>query len=438
MFAFSETEQALAETLRQFCDREIEALVPALESGAVSPFEVMQRLADTFQLEQMIAPALRRQAVGRNTSDRADDDSAQQPGGRPGVLGEPGLAAVFAKELARVSPGLCLCVTASMGCGATIAARGDAELRERLALPLLTLRKVGCWALTEPGSGSDAFAMRTRARIERGEVVISGSKTFISNAPAADVFLIYARIDAGADLPPRADTQGASAAGREKRRIFPIVLERGMPGLSTGPAIEKMGMHASPTGDIFLDEVRVPRNHLLGDPQRPARAAAEDTLASERSAIVAMCMGVIERCLDDSIVYAMDRIQFDKPIAAFQLIQQKLAHMYVAYENVRNLMFKLIWLQKHGGGSEREVSAAKWYATEAATTVALHAVQLMGGAGYTREHAPERMFRDMKLWTIGGGTSEIQQLTIAKDLLKQRDFFIDLGGGYRDKRRGRA
>jgi alkylation response protein AidB-like acyl-CoA dehydrogenase len=193
-----------------------------------------------------------------------------------------------------------------------------------------------------------------------------------------------------------------------------------------------MGMHASPTGEIFLDEVRVPRSHLLGDPEAPARDAAEQTLATERAAIVAMCLGVIERCLDDSVAYATERIQFGRPIAAFQLIQQKLARMCVAHENVSNLVYKLIWLQRNGSGSEREVSAAKWYATEAACEVALDAVQLMGGAGYTREHAPERLFRDMKLWTIGGGTSEIQQLTIAKDLLRSHGFTIDLAGGYGD------
>jgi alkylation response protein AidB-like acyl-CoA dehydrogenase len=198
--------------------------------------------------------------------------------------------------------------------------------------------------------------------------------------------------------------------------------------------MEKMGMHAAPTGEIFLEDVRVPRSHLLGDPDAPARDAAEETLASERAAIVAMCLGVIERCLDDSVAYAMDRMQFGKPIAAFQLIQQKLARMCVAHENVRNLMFKLIWLQENRSGTEREVSSAKWYATEAACDVALEAVQLMGGAGYMREHAPERLFRDIKLWTIGGGTSEIQQLTIAKDLLRERGFLIDLAGGHRDTR----
>jgi len=263
--------------------------------------------------------------------------------------------------------------------------------------------------------------------------VLRGSKTFISNAPAADVFLIYARL--AEEHPDWSEAAAPGGVVRDKRRIFPIVVERGTAGLETGSPMEKMGMHACPTGEIFLDDVRVPRSHLLGDPERPAREAAEETLATERAAIVAMCLGVIERCLDDAVAYAVERVQFGKPIAAFQLIQQKLARMYLARENVRNLVFKLIWLQKTGGGTEREVSAAKWYATEAACEVALEAMQLMGGAGYMREHAPERMFRDMKLWTVGGGTSEIQQLTIAKDLLRERGVNADLAGGYHDGRR---
>ncbi len=426
MFEFDETHRAIGEAIRKYCDQEIEPLVAQIESGEVSAFEVMRKLSDAFGMEEMVAAPLRKKIerlrnAGAHGAQRRSSDETDSGG-----VDNPELSVILARELARVSPGLCLCVTANLGCGATIAARGDAELIERCAIPVMTLQKVGCWALTEPDCGSDAFAMRTTVRLDGDEVVINGSKMFISNAPAADVFLIYARL---------ADQNVTTGDKRDKRRIFPIVVERGCKGLACGPPMEKMGMHASPTSEVFLDEVRVPRNHLLGDPDHPAREAAEDTLASERAAIAAMCWGVIERCLDDAISYAIERRQFGKPIAAFQLIQQKLARMWVAHENVRNLVFKLIWMQKSGRITEREVSAAKWYATESACAVALEAVQLMGGAGYTREHAPERLFRDMKLWTIGGGTSEIQQLTIAKDLLRNRGFFIDLAGGYGNDRK---
>jgi alkylation response protein AidB-like acyl-CoA dehydrogenase len=416
MFAFDDTQRAIADALRQYCDREIAPVVPQLESGAVSPYDVMRRLSDAFQLDELLGKALRKKVEGL----RAGGSRPEGPRDRA-PLGDPALAAIFAMELARVSPGLCLCVAANMGCGATIAAAGDGDLIERCGIPVLTLRKVGCWALTEPGSGSDAFAMRTTVRLDDASAVLSGSKTFISNAPAADVFLVYARLD-----------DGGARDRRDKQRIFPVVVERGTPGLTTGPPLDKVGMHASPTGEIFFDDVRVPRSHMLGDPSRPAREVAEETLVSERAMIVAMCLGAIERCLDDSVAYALGRVQFGKPIAAFQLIQQKLARMCVAHENVRNLMFKLVWLQQTGAASEREVSVAKWYATEAAVEVAREAVQLMGGAGYVRGHAAERLLRDMMLWTIGGGTSEIQQLTIAKDLLRRHGFAVDLAGGYRD------
>jgi alkylation response protein AidB-like acyl-CoA dehydrogenase len=416
-FDFDETERAIADALRDYCRREIEPLVPGLEAGQASSYEVMRAFAHAFGLDEMIGGPLRRKAARLRDGKR---DDAGHAGGAP--LGDPALFSIFAMELARVSPGVCLCVAANFGCGSTIAARGDAELIERCAIPVLTLEKAGCWGLTEPGSGSDAFALQTTLRLDGDEVVIRGSKTFISNAPAADVFLIYGRLVG----------EGGGAVRGDKRLIFPVVVERGTPGLATGPAMSKMGMHASPTGEIFLDDVRVPRSHLLGDPARPARDAAEGTLVAERAAVVAMCLGVIERCLDDATSYAVERRQFGKPIAAFQLIQQKLARMYTARENVRNLFFKLLWMQRGGSAGEADVSAAKWYATEAACEVALDAMQVMGGAGYTREHAPERLFRDMRLWTVGGGTSEVQQLTIAKELLRDRGLLVDLAGGYRE------
>lgn len=415
MFELEETHRAIGAMIRQYCEREIEPHIAAIEAGELSAYDVVRKLSDTFQMADMVGAPLRKKA------ERLRAGEAGGSGTKGAGLGDPALNAVFAMELARVSPGLCLCVAANMGCGTTIAARGDADLIERCAIPVLTLHKVGCWALTEPGSGSDAFAMMTTVRIDGDTVVLDGSKTFISNAPAADVFLIYARLVG----------EGDGGDGPDKRRIFPVVVERGTEGLATGPAMDKLGMHASPTGEVFLDNVRVPRSHLLGDPDAPARDAAEETLASERAAVVAMCLGVIERCLDECVQYAVDRYQFGAPIGAFQLTQQKLARMYVARQNVKNLMLELVWMQTERRATKRAVCAAKWYASEAACAVALDAIQLLGGAGYVRGLAPERLFRDIKLWTIGGGTSEIQQLNIAKDLLRERGLDVDLAGGFR-------
>jgi alkylation response protein AidB-like acyl-CoA dehydrogenase len=418
MFELDETLSAVEAAVRGFCAREVEPHIAAIESGDVRGFDVLRRFAEGFGLGEALGAPMRARASRLRTGGSARAvPSPEAVDGRGSA--NPGIAAVVAKELARSSPGLALCLLSNLGAAATIGARGDADLIERCALPLVTLEKIGCWALTEPGSGSDAFAMKTSARLDGETIVLNGNKTFISNAPAADVLLIYARLE---------DPGGDKA---DKQRIFPVVVERGTAGLSTGAPMRKLGMHATPTGEVFLQDCRVPRSHLLGDPARPARELAEQTLVAERVMVVAMCLGVIERCLDDALGFAIARRQFGKPIAAFQLIQQKLARMYVARENVRNLMLKGIWLQRAGKGSEREVSAAKWYATEAAADAALEAMQLMGGSGYMQEYAPERLFRDIKLWTIAAGSSEIQTLTIAKDLLRERGFSIDLAGGYR-------
>ena len=411
-FEFSETHQAVEEFLRRYCTEEIEPLVPQLEEGSLSSSEVLRKLSATFQMKEMFAEPM---LMARNK--KRNEDEANKSGGS-GSGSDPAIPAILFKELSRVSPGLSLCLLSTFGCGATIASKAPLELAERLALPLLSLETVGCWALTEPATGSDAFAMRTTATLDGDTVTLNGSKAFISNAPCADVFLIYARL-----------VEQASDRD-DKTRIFPVVVEKGTPGLTLGKPIRKMGMHACPTGEIFFDDVAVPRSHLLGDPAKPARDVAEATLSTERAAIVAMCLGVIERCLQDATRYAIDREQFGKPIAAFQLTQQKLARMFVAKENVQNLLLKLIWLQTEKRGTPAEISGAKWYATEAAVSVAMDAVQLMGGMGYSSESAPERLMRDIKLWTIGGGTSEIQQLTIAKHLLRQEGFSIDLAGGY--------
>lgn len=414
-FEFSETHQAMEGYLRRYCAEEIEPLVPQLEDGSVSAYDLLARFAETFQLREMFAEPLLARRAEKSAKNGGDKTPGENTSGD-----DPATSAILFKELARVSPGVGLCMLSSLGCGATIAAKAGPELVERLALPVLSLEKIGCWGLTEPGTGSDAFALSTTATLDGDKITLNGSKAFISNAPCADVFLIYARL------------AGSDADRRDKQRIFPVVVEKGTRGLATGKPMKKMGMHACPTGEIFLDNVVVPRSHLLGDPDKPAREVAEMSIAAERVSIVAMCLGVIERCLQDATRYAIEREQFGKPIAAFQLIQQKLARMFVAGENVRNLLLKLIWLQKNGKGRPEEISAAKWYASEAAVSVAMDAVQVMGGMGYSSECAPERLLRDIKLWTIGGGTSEIQQLTIAKHLLRREGFEIDLAGGYGD------
>lgn len=326
----------------------------------------------------------------------------------PGFGEDPMVTSILLKEISRISPGFGMALLATVGCGTAILSSTVASVIERYAVPVLSFDMIGAWALTEPGAGSDAFgSMRTTARLEGATLVLNGEKTFISNAPFADVFVIYARLE--------------TADGT--RIIRPIVVERGTPGLDTGPPMRKMGMHDSPTGAVLLQDCRVPREHLIGNSEatqdRPAAAAVE-TLNLERAVMPAMCLGIIERCVEESVRYATTRVQFGRPIAEFQAVAFKLARMALSMENARNLVFKLAWAQRAGKLEAQLTSMAKLYCAEEAVRVALDAIQIHGGAGYMAELPLEKLMRDAKMFEIGGGTNEIQLQTIARSILAPR------------------
>ena len=277
-------------------------------------------------------------------------------------------------ELCRYCPGMVTAMGVSMGLtSAAIMSRGTTAQKERWALDLLTLDKIGAWAITEPGSGSDAFgSMKSTARRDGDEYVLNGSKTFITNGPYADTIVFICKLDEG--NPP------------EERKILSFVLDKGMPGLEQSKPLRKMGMHSSPTGELFLTDVRVGSDRLIGETEDvPAggREGAKDTFSMERSGVAAMALGIIEQCLELCVQYAKDRVQFGQPIGEFQLIQDKLARMEVARLNVQNLVFRTIEMAADGRGMTlAEASAMKLYSARAAIEVALEAVQLFGGNGY--------------------------------------------------------
>ncbi len=403
MFELDETQRMVESAVRAWCRENLAPAIPALESGALLPYDLLRQLsrdlAISAPLVMMAERRVKRLRGGAPAGEREEVASAA------GFGGDPMLTSVLLKEISRVSPGFGMAFLATLGCAMAIVSRGSAELIERYAMPILRFEKFGAWALTEPGAGSDAFgSMRTTATIAGDDLVLNGQKTFISNAPCADVFAIYARIDSG-DTP---------------RPIRPIVVERGTEGLETGKPMRKMGMHDSPTGDIFLRDCRVPRRQLIGEiaAQTGARGgAALDTLNLERAVMPAMCLGIIERCVEESVRYAKTREQFGHPIAEFQGIQFKLARMELALENARNLVFKIAWAQRQGKLDARLASVAKLYCAEEAVRVALDAIQIHGGAGYMAELPLEKLMRDAKMFEIGGGTNEIQLQTIARALL---------------------
>ncbi len=402
MYQFSEEHQMVRTLIRRWATSKLEPKVTALEAGE-PPYELMRDLAKTFGLPAMVRAAFDK------LDQRATAGGGDAKDVKLGGMGDPALSTILSIELSRVCPGFMLAFGASLGlAGGAIVGKGTLEQKKRWGLPILTWDKIGAWAMTEPGAGSDAFrAMRTTAVPTGGGYVLNGQKTFITNAPYADVLVVYAKIDRG-DGTPLAD-----------RPIQPFVLERGDLGLDTPPPMRKMGMHSSPTGEVFLADCFVPADRLLGGQEQPVgRASGKDVFHSERTGMAPMCVGIIERCLEVATAYAKQRVTWGKPIAEYQLVQEKLARMFMHLQNCQNLMFKQIELTAAGGSmTAAEASATKLYCARAATEVAMDAVQVLGGNGYMQEYRVEMLARDAKLLQIGGGTDEIQIINIARHLL---------------------
>jgi alkylation response protein AidB-like acyl-CoA dehydrogenase len=404
MFELDETQRMVESAARSWCETELAPALPELESGELLPYELLRRLCADLGVSEMLT-AMAESRLARLRGDAAKPERSDAGGTSTGLGGDPMLTSVLLKEVSRVSPGVGMVLISSLGCAMTILERGSAEVIERYALPLFRQEKVGAWALTEPGAGSDAFGgMRTAAAADGDAFVLNGQKTFISNAPYADIFAVYARVRSGEDPGP----------------VRAFVVERGVAGLETGPPMRKMGMHDSPTGEIFLRDCRVPKESLLGSLEGKGSGrggTALDTINAERSVMPAMCLGIIERCVEESVQYARTREQFGRPIGQFQGLAFKLARMELALENARNLVFKLAWAQRTGKLDPRLASLAKLYCAEEAVRVSLDAIQIHGGAGYMAELPIEKLMRDAKMFEIGGGTNEIQLETIARSLL---------------------
>jgi alkylation response protein AidB-like acyl-CoA dehydrogenase len=408
MFEWSEEHQMIRDAVKRFVDDEIRPHVDELEHGDLPPYDILRKLFATFGMDAMARDRFQRQ-IAREKAVAAGDAEPLKAGGQQRG-GDSGMSLIPIIELCRVCPGMVTAMGVSMGLtSAAIMSKGTIAQKERWALELLTMEKVGAWAITEPGSGSDAFgSMKSTARRDGDDYILNGSKTFITNGPYADTTVFICKLDEG--NPP------------DQRKVLSFVLDRGLPGFVQSKPLRKMGMHSSPTGELFLDDVRVGRDRLIGETEDlPAggRDGAKATFQQERSGVAAMALGIIEECLQLSVQYAKDRVQFGKPIGEFQLIQDKLARMEVARMNVQNLVFRTMEMGAAGVTmSLAEASAMKLYSARAATEVALEAVQLFGGNGYMSEFRVEQLARDAKVLQIYAGTDEIQITHIAKDLLR--------------------
>ena len=417
MFEWSDTDLIMRDAVREFIDKEIRPQLDALETGELSPYPIARKLFSEFGLDVLAAEAVKTM-LDKERAKQETQTEKRSSGGLGDLGAQASMAAVLVSELAGVSLGLLSTIGVSLGLGAaTIMSRGTLAQKERWLPELMTLEKIAAWAITEPDSGSDAFGgMKTTVRRsgdEDGAYLLNGQKTFITNGPYADVLIVYAKLDQGLAEGP---------GDRRNRPVLPFVLDSGMPGLTQGKPFKKMGMMSSPTGELFFDDVRLTPDRLLGETEQHSsgdgRESARANFSAERLGVALMALGIINECHRLCVDYAKTRTLWGKNIGQFQLIQLKLAKMEVARINVQNMVFQT--LEKTQAGripSLAEASAIKLYSSEAATDVAMEAVQLIGGNGYMAEYRVEQLARDAKSLMIYAGSNEVQVTHIAKGLL---------------------
>ena len=402
MFRPDEQTQMVATMVRQWCQSQLAPKIPAFEAGTEQPFDLMKRMAKTFGFDALLGGSVRKRIDRLRAGDAEPADKTLSAG-----VGQPMMMHVVVKELSRVSPGFAMGFGVSMGlAGGAIVAKGTPDQIERWGLPLATVQQIGAWCLTEPGAGSDAFgSMRTTATPDGSGYRLTGSKTFITNGPGADVFLVYAKID------------------RPDGGVATFIVERTLPGVSVGPPFKKMGMRDSPTSEVFFDGVRLGSEHLLGGRERGAagRADTKESLGSERSGVPAMAWGIIERCYDASLAYVRERRQFGRPIGEFQAVQLKIADLFLKLRTVENVVVRTAWMQQHGVRDMPFVNASKAMCAQLAVDAALTAIQIHGGYGYMEELGLEKLARDAKLLELGAGTTDINLLAAARELIGTRD-----------------
>ena len=281
-------------------------------------------------------------------------------------------------------------------------ANGSEEQKRKYLPKLCSGEWIGGMGMTEPGAGSDALGMRTKAERQGDRYILNGTKTYITNGPYGEFFLTYAKTGPG------------------KRDVSTFLVEKSFKGFTVGKKLSKLGMRGSPTSELIFDNCEVPAENLVGS-EGSSLTHMMRNLDIERITIAGISNGIAKASLDYSNKYSTERRQFDRPIGSFQMIQKMIADNFTQYRASRALTFESAKLLDAGKGTSRMASACKVFAAEMATQVALNAIQILGGYGYTKEYPVERYMRDAKLMEIGAGTSEVMRLIIARDILKEID-----------------
>jgi len=328
----------------------------------------------------------------------------------PGQYGGLGLTmeeeVLVSMALCRASPAFRSIVGTNNGIGSQGIVIDGTEEQKRSYLPRLASGElIGSFALTEPGAGSDAGALTTTAKRDGEHYVLNGAKRYITNAPEAGMFTVMARTDLKSK-----DAGGVSA----------FIVERGTPGLSVGKPDRKMGQRGAHTADVIFDNVRVPASGLIGGKEGVGFKTAMKVLDKARLNIAAVSVGAAQRLLDEALDYALERKQFGQPIAEFQLVQAMLADSQAELYAARSMTLEAARKRDRGERITLEASCCKLFASEMVSRVADRAVQIHGGAGYMQDYAVERLYRDVRLFRLFEGTSQIQQLVIARQLMRAR------------------
>jgi hypothetical protein len=378
-FLLTEDQKSLKESIKDFAQKEIQPLVKEHDEKGTWPEGLTKKLGDMGLLGIIIPPEYG--GAGYSYVDYV----------------------IILEEISKVDPSVGLVVAAHNSlCSNHINVFGT-EAQKQKYLPRLTSgQTLGAWALTEPGAGSDAAALKTKAEKKGDGWVLNGTKLFITNASLAEITVIMALTD------PAKGRNGISA----------FILEKGMAGFRPGKKEDKLGIRAADTAELILEDVKVPAESLLGK-EGDGYKAAMAILDGGRVSIAGFSLGIAAGALESSLKYAKERVQFDQPIANFQAIQWMLADGFTELEAARLLTYRAAFLEDQGKKIPKESAMAKLFASELAVKSSSMAVQIHGGYGFSKDYPVEKFYRDSKLATIGEGTSEIQRWIIAQKILSE-------------------
>ncbi len=378
LLELTENQIMIRDTVRDFAEKNIRPVIMEYDESQKFPMKIMQQLGELGFMGILV----------------------------PEEYGGAGLGyieyALIIEELAKVDPSVALSVAAHNGlCTNHINLFGNEEQKRKYLPDLASGKKIGAWGLTEAASGSDAAGLKSYAVKEGNQWILNGSKQFTTHGTVGETYVVMAITN--------------KEAG--KKGISAFILEKGFEGLIIGKKENKLGMRASDTTQLAFENCKVPEANLLGQ-EGMGFINSMQVLEGGRISIAALSVGLAKGCLDAALKYTNERKQFGKFLSEFQATQFKLAEMHTNIEAARMLTYRAAWMKDNGIPNTKEAAEAKLFASEIAEKAASEAVQMFGGYGYVKEYPVEKFYRDVKLLTIGEGTSEIQRIVIAKDLLK--------------------